>query len=140
MKKKLLILLMILVIIFIFIVLLINANNSKISLNLDYDKITEISMTKLPTPPKTKIINGKDDIKKIVTVLNSFKIKKVKNQNINGWVYSLNIKERNENYNITFIGNYLVIKGSWYELEDELTISSQLNNLYKDLNYIENNK
>lgn len=63
--------------------------------------IDKITITVMPSPPKAKIIDNKDDINKIVDYINSIGIKNKEQGTYKGYEVSINIQGK-ENYDISF--------------------------------------
>lgn len=102
--------------------------------SIDSSNIKTITIGVMPSPPKEKIIDNKDDINKIVKYLNSLKIKEKKQELYKGWEIKIDIVGE-ENYNISFIGEYITVNGTEYEInKDE---KEKLRSLYNSLNYNE---
>lgn len=96
--------------------------------------VKQITIIKLPSPPKKKIITNKKDISKIINFINSIKLLKKINDPIKGWVYSIKF-ENKSNYNIDFLGDKININGTWYEIDSSKL--NELDSIYKELNYKE---
>lgn len=107
-------------------------NSTGIHLNENY--IKEISIAKLPSPPKKKVLSERKDIKKVVDFINSIKLTKKINESFKGWTYLIKINGKND-YNISFLKDKISINGTWYEIESN--IINILEELYKDLDYKE---
>ncbi|WMJ81006.1 hypothetical protein RBU49_01765 [Clostridium sp. MB40-C1] len=64
-----------------------NHNKDLTRLCLNENSIKEISLAKLPVPPRKKVLSEKEDLKKIIDFVNSIKLMKKINQPFKGWVY-----------------------------------------------------
>ncbi|MCB2291055.1 hypothetical protein LGK97_15065 [Clostridium sp. CS001] len=110
--------------------------NTTVALNniINPEETESITITTLPSPPKIKIIDKKEDIKEIITFINSIKLEETKHDNIKGWVILIATKGKN-NHSLSFLGSLIHIDGKWYTTnKDEL---SKLRTLYNDLDYKE---
>lgn len=117
-------------------VALTNKLTSK-NLNLvDSSNIKEVTIRVMPSPPKEKVIDNTEDIKKIVDYINSIKVKNKKQEVYKGWEVSVILKSDKE-YSIYFTGNNINIDGIQYTV-DSKTIEN-IKKLYNDLNYEEEN-
>lgn len=117
-------------------VALTNKLTSK-NLNLvDSSNIKEVTISVMPSPPKEKVIDNTEDIKKIVDYINSIKVKNKKQEVYKGWEVSVILKSDKE-YSIYFTGNNINIDGIQYTV-DSKTIEN-IKKLYNDLNYEEEN-
>ncbi|WP_051542078.1 hypothetical protein [Clostridium lundense] len=131
MKKSLIVTALILVsIISLYFYKIHKQNPTSIHLNENY--IEEISIAKLPSPPKKKVLSEKKDIKKIVDFINSIKLIKKIDQPFKGWVYLIKISGKND-YDISFLKDKISINGTWYEVDSN--IINNLDDLYKELDY-----
>lgn len=107
------------------------------NLNLvDSSNIKEVTIRVMPSPPKEKLINKTEDVKKIVDYINSIKVKNKKQEVYKGWEVSIILKSDKE-YNIYFTGNNINIDGIQYTVDNK-TIEN-IKKLYSDLNYEEEN-
>lgn len=105
------------------------------NLNLvDSSNIKEVTIRVMPSPPKEKLINNTEDIKKIVDYINSIKVKNKKQEVYKGWEVSIILKSDKE-YSIYFTGNNINIDGIQYSVDSQ-TIEN-IKKLYNDLNYEE---
>ena len=77
-------------IVFIFIIIILLCG-SKTQLNSE--KISNIRIQALPSPPKFKDIDKKEDIEKIVTFLNDLPKEEVKDDGRNGWQFFIEVNE-----------------------------------------------
>lgn len=101
---------------------------------IDKNKVTSINIKVMPSPPKQKVISQKEDIYKIVKYLNSIKVKDKKQELYKGWEVTISILGE-ENYDITFIGEYIKVNGIEYKVsKDEM---KKLRRLYNSLKYEE---
>lgn len=117
-------------------VLLTNKLTSE-KLNLvDSSKVKEVTIRVMPSPPKEKVIDNTEDIKKIVDYINSIKVKDKKQGIYNGWEVSIILKG-NKEYNIYFVGNIINIDGIQYTVDNKTM--ENIKKIYNDLNYQENN-
>lgn len=108
--------------------------NSKDITQIDNKKVTSISIKVMPSPPKQKVIDNKNDIDKIIKHINSIKLKEKKRELYKGWEINISILGE-ENYDISFIGEYININGTEYKVsKDEI---EKLRRLYDSLNYDE---
>ena len=116
------------------VVVLTNRLSSE-NLNLvDSSSIKEVTMIVMPSPSKGKIIDRAEDIKKIVDHINSIKVKDKKQGVYKG--YEINIKlTGEENYDISFVGDYININGVQYTASSKEIY--KLRNLYDSINYEE---
>lgn len=102
--------------------------------SLKTENIKEISIAKMPSPPKEKIIDKKEDIEKILKFLDSIKVEEKIEGTFKGWSYTININSK-EKYNISFLGDKIGYKNQFYKI-DKKNIE-ELDKLYEELKYIE---
>lgn len=108
--------------------------NSKVITQIDNKKVTSISIKVMPSSPKQKVIDNKNDIDKIIKHINSIKVKEQKQELYKGWKINISILGE-ENYDISFIGEYIDINGIQYKVSKEEI--EKLRRLYDSLNYEE---
>ena len=108
--------------------------NSKVITQIDNKKVTSISIKVMPSSPKQKVMDNKNDIDKIIKHINSIKVKEQKQELYKGWEINISILGE-ENYDISFIGEYVNVNGIQYKVsKDEI---EKLRRLYDSLNYDE---
>ncbi len=105
-------------------------SSSEISLT----DIEVITIKALPSPPKAKTIDKKDDIEKVVKFINSINKEKVKQEDIKGWEFWVQTKGKKE-HSVTFIGNELNINNNWYKVNSNEI--KKFREIYNNLNYKE---
>ena len=105
------------------------------NLNLvDSSKISEVTIKVMPSPPRGKNVYNKEDVNKIVDYINSIKVKGEKQKVYKGW--EVNIKlTGDENYDISFIDNYININGIQYTASNKEIDKIKI--LYDSMNYEE---
>ena len=96
--------------------------------------VKTISFKALPSPPKVKTIDKKEDIEKIVSYINSIKYEDIKKENINGWQFWIELKGKGNN-SISFIGNRVHYNKKWYGIDQR--ILEELQKLYDSMDYKE---
>jgi hypothetical protein len=87
----------------------------------------------MPSPPKTIIITNKDDIEKIVSLINESKFSKVKYDNVNGWTYNLTL-EGSKTYNLYLLGDAINFNGSKYKVNNSVSKLQKLESLLERSN------
>lgn len=108
------------------------SNGGDLSNDIIASNIDSITIKALPSPPKMKTIDNKDDIEKVVNYINSIYKEKVKLGDVNGWEFYIQTKGKKE-HSISFAGSILNIDGIWYKTNtDEIT---KFRDLYNSLNY-----
>jgi len=107
-----------------------NHNEKPIRIKTSVYKITVVSM---PSPPKTIVLTNKDDIDRIVSLLNEIKCTKVKSDNINGWTYKITF-EGSKTHNLSFIGDTINFNGSIYKVTNSVSILEELKKLLEQSN------
>lgn len=105
-------------------------NKKSIYIRTSVNKITVVSM---PSPPKTIIITDKDDIEKIVSLINESKFSKVKYDNVNGWTYNLTL-EGSKTYNLYLLGDAINFNGSKYKVNNSVFKLQELESLLERSN------
>ena len=105
------------------------------NLNLvDSSKISDVTIKVMSSPPRGKNIYNKEDVIKIVDYINSIKVKDEKQKVYKGW--EINIKlTGEENYDISFIDNYININGIQYTTSNKAIDKIRI--LYDSMNYEE---
>lgn len=81
------------------------------TISINENSISELSIARLPVPPKKKILSQRKDIKKIVQFVNSIKLTKKLDEPFKGWTYLINIKGKDNSYTISFLGDKLITLG-----------------------------
>lgn len=117
---------------FIFIIILILCG-SKIQLNSE--KISNIRIQALPSPPKFKDIDKKEDIKKIATFINDLPKEEIKDDGRNGWQFFIEVNEIGSTYYVSFLGDRLYIDKKCYKIDDK--VLNEFRELYDSLQYEE---
>ncbi|GAA0083947.1 hypothetical protein UT300007_03860 [Clostridium sp. CTA-7] len=108
--------------------------NSKGITQINNKKVTSISIKLMPSSPKQKVIDNKNDIDKIIKHINSIKVKEKKQEPYKGWEINISILGE-ENCDISFVGEYINVNGTQYRVsKDEI---EKLRRLYDSLNYDE---
>lgn len=96
--------------------------------------IESMTIKALPSPPKMKTIDKKEDIEKVIKHINSINKEKIKQEDVGGWVFLIQTKGSKE-HSISFVGGTMNIDGSWYKVNaDEVT---KFRDIYNSLNYKE---
>ena len=113
---------------------LTNKVNSKDLSVIDKSKVDSICIKVLPSPPKQKIIDKEEDINKVIKEINSIKVKDKKVDIYKGWEINISILGE-DNYDISFAGEYININGIQYKTEKNEI--EELRKLYENLNYEE---
>lgn len=101
------------------------------TISINENSISELSIARLPVPPKKKILSQRKDIKKIVQFVNSIKLTKKLDEPFKGWTYLINIKGKDNSYTISFLGDKVNVNNTWYEIDSD--IINSLDSIYKDL-------
>ena len=101
------------------------------TISINENSISELSIARLPVPPKKKILSQRKDIKKIVQFVNSIKLTKKLDEPFKGWTYLINIKGKDNSYTISFLGDKINVNNTWYEIDSD--IINSLDSIYKDL-------
>ncbi|WP_300384303.1 hypothetical protein, partial [Clostridium sp.] len=122
------------VIILLGIIGLTNKVNSKTLNIIDKNKVESICIKVLPSPPKQKVIDKEEDINKVIKEINSIKVKDKKENIYKGWEINISISGE-ENYDISFIGEYMNINGMQYKIDKNEI--EELKKLYENLKYEE---
>lgn len=114
---------------------LTNKMSSKtISLSINSDKVTSVSLRAMPSPPKEKIVYKKEDVEKIAKYINKMKLKQKGQEDIKGWEFSITIQGE-EPHSIYILGKNLDIDGVEYTIDKDEVL--KLRELYDSLNYEE---
>lgn len=108
-------------------------NKTPNTININENSISELSIAKLPVPPKKKVLSQKKDIKKIVQFVNSIKLTKKLDEPFKGWTYLINIKGKDNSYTISFLGDKINVNNTWYEIDSD--VINTLDSIYKHLDY-----
>lgn len=133
--KKLILILLISILIF------SGCTNKTVSTdNINVNDIDSITILTLPSPPKEKRINEmkdikREDIKKIIDIVNSIKKEKINKQDTKGWTLSIHTFGKKEHI-ITFSGDNVVIDKLVYKINN--ADIDKVKNLYNELDYKEN--
>ncbi|MBS5939737.1 M56 family metallopeptidase [Clostridium sp.] len=96
--------------------------------------IDNITITVMPSPPKAKIIDNKDDINKIVDYINSIEIKDKEQGTYKGYEVSINIQGK-ENYDISFAKESIYLNNVVYKVDKD--VINEIKDIYNDLDYKE---
>ncbi|MDF2506076.1 hypothetical protein [Clostridium sp.] len=110
------------------------ANKSVSADNINVNDIDSLTIITLPSPPKEKTITKKEDIKKVMDVVNSIKKEKMKQDDTMGWILSIHTSGK-EKHSITFSGGKVVIDNLSYKINN--TDIDKVKNLYNKLDYKE---
>ncbi|VYU38838.1 hypothetical protein [Clostridium tertium] len=122
----------ILVIFILAIALLTNKLTSEKFNLVDSSKINSITITVMPSPPKVKSIDNKDDISKIVDYINSIEIKDKEQGNYKGYEVNINLKGK-ENYDISFVDGSIYLNGIVYKVDNN--VIKEIKDFYNKLEY-----
>lgn len=117
---------------FIFVIILILCG-SKTQLNSE--KISSIRIQALPSPPKFKDIDKKEDIERIATFLNDLPKEEIKDDGRNGWQFFIEVNEIGSTYYVSFLGDRLYIDKKCYKIDDK--VLNEFRELYNSLQYEE---
>lgn len=101
---------------------------------VDSSKINNITITVMPSPPKAKVIDNKDDISKIVDYINSIEIKDKEQGTYKGWEVNINLKGK-ENYDISFVEGCIYLNGIVYKVDKD--VINEIKDIYNNLDYKE---
>lgn len=104
---------------------------------VDSSKINNITITVMPSPPKAKVIDNKDDISKIVDYINSIEIKDKEQGTYKGWEVNINLKGK-ENYDISFVEGSIYLNGIVYKVDNN--VIKEIKELYNKLEYEDTDK
>ena len=129
-KSKRKIFLVAIVFIFIIIILLCGSKTQ-----LNSEKISNIRIQALPSPPKFKDIDKKEDIEKIVTFLNDLPREEVKDDGRNGWQFFIEVNEIGSTNYVSFVGDRLYIDKNCYKIDDKAL--NEFRELYDSFQYEE---
>lgn len=110
------------------------ANKSVSSDKINVNNIDSLTIITLPSPPKEKTITKKEDIKKVMEVVNLSKKEKIKQDNTKGWTLSINTSGQ-EKHSITFSGGKVVIDNLSYKIDN--ADIDKVKDLYNKLDYKE---
>lgn len=117
---------------FIFVIIL-TLCGSKTQLNSE--KISSIRIQALPSPPKFKDIDKKEDIERIATFLNDLPKEEIKDDGRNGWQFFIEVNEIGSTYYVSFLGDRLYIDKKCYKIDDK--VLNEFRELYNSLQYEE---
>lgn len=104
---------------------------------VDSSKINSIAIAVMPSPPKEKVIDNKDDISKIVEYINSIEIKDKEQGAYKGWEVNINLKGK-ENYDISFVEGSIYLNGIVYKVDNN--VIKEIKDLYNKLEYEDTDK
>ncbi|WP_066502835.1 hypothetical protein [Abyssisolibacter fermentans] len=105
---------------------------------LNINSITDISKIEIQNGPMKKNITEAKDIKKITEKLNNIEYnKKLESEDINGWNYVIRIYNSTNKItnSITFAGNRINYRKSWYEVDSEFL--NEIKKVYNEMDYNE---
>ena len=114
-------------------VIILTLCGSKTQLNSE--KISSIRIQALPSPPKFKDIDKKEDIERIATFLNDLPKEEVKDDGRNGWQFFIEVNEIGSTYYVSFLGDRLYIDKKCYKIDDK--VLNEFRELYNSLQYEE---
>lgn len=119
-----------------FVILLSGCNNKAVqnSNNISLTDVESITIKALPSPPKVKTIDKKEDIEKIINHINSINKEKTKQEDIKGWQFFIETKGK-QKHSITFMGDLIKIDGALYKIDDDEV--KNFREIYNSLNYKE---
>lgn len=110
----------------------VSVANTKGIININ--DVDNLKIITLPSPPKEKTITKKEDIKKIINLINSIKKEHIKQNDYNGWVILIKTDGK-EKHSICFSGGRVEIDNLWYKINNNDI--DKIKNLYNELNYKE---
>ena len=102
---------------------------------LHSEKISSIRIQALPSPPKFKDIDKKEDIERIATFLNDLPKEEIKDDGRNGWQFFIEVNEIGSTYYVSFLGDRLYIDKKCYKIDDK--VLNEFRELYNSLQYEE---
>ena len=114
-------------------VIILTLCGSKTQLNSE--KISSIRIQALPSPPKFKDIDKKEDIERIATFLNDLPKEEIKDDWRNGWQFFIEVNEIGSTYYVSFLGDRLYIDKKCYKIDDK--VLNEFRELYNSLQYEE---
>ena len=88
----------------------------------------------MPSPPKAKVIDNKDDISKIVDYINSIEIKDKEQGTYKGYEVRINIQGK-ENYDISFAKESIYLNNVVYKVDKD--VINEIKDIYNNLDYKE---
>ncbi|MBU3201625.1 hypothetical protein LL037_12335 [Clostridium estertheticum] len=110
----------------------VSVDNTKGIININ--DVDNLKIITLPSPPKEKTITKKEDIKKVINLINSIKKEHIKQNDYKGW--SILIKtDGKEKHSLCFSGGRVEIDNLWYIINNNDI--DKIKNLYNKLNYKE---
>lgn len=112
-------------------VIILTLCGSKTQLNSE--KISSIRIQALPSPPKFKDIDKKEDIERIATFLNDLPKEEIKDDGRNGWQFFIEVNEIGSTYYVSFLGDRLYIDKKCYKIDDK--VLNEFRELYNSLQY-----
>lgn len=110
----------------------VSVDNTKEIININ--DVDNLKIITLPSPPKEKTITKKEDIKKVINLINSIKKEHIKQNDYNGWVILIKTDGK-EKHSICFSGGRVEIDNLWYIINNNDI--DKIKNLYNELNYKE---
>ena len=120
-----------LVIIALMIIIFFSWCQNKAISTIDIDSMT---IKALPSPPKVKTIDKKDDIEKVVSFINSIDKEVTIQVGTKGWEFWIQTNGKKE-HSIIFIGDKVSIDKIWYKINTAEI--KKLRELYNGLDYKE---
>ena len=114
-------------------VIILTLCGSKTQLNSE--KISSIRIQALPSPPKFKDIDKKEDIERIATFLNDLPKEEIKDDGRNWWQFFIEVNEIGSTYYVSFLGDRLYIDKKCYKIDDK--VLNEFRELYNSLQYEE---
>ena len=114
-------------------VIILTLCGSKTQLNSE--KISSIRIQALPSPPKFKDIDKKEDIERIATFLNDLPKEEIKDDGRNGWQFFIEVNEIGSTYYVSFLGDRLYIDKKCYKIDDK--VLNEFRELYNSLQHEE---
>ena len=112
----------------------VSVNNTKEKININ--DVDNLKIITLPSPPKEKTITRKEDIKKVINLINSIKKEHIKQNDKKGWSILIETDGK-EKHSIGFYGGKIEIDNSWYKINNNDI--DKFENLYHKLDYKEDN-
>ncbi|MBU3101956.1 MULTISPECIES: hypothetical protein [Clostridium] len=110
----------------------VSVDNTKEIININ--DVDNLKIITLPSPPKEKTITKKEDIKKVINLINSIKKEHIKQNDYNGWVILIKTDGK-EKHSICFSGGRVEIDNLWYIINNNDI--DKIKTLYNELNYKE---